>query len=177
MVGNPANTNALIASTYAPSIPKKNFTAMTRLDQTRALSLIADKTNAKTEEIENIIIWGNHSATQYPDTHFATIKGKNLRQLVNNDKYLDSEFISRVAKRGAEIIDVMKKSSAASAAAACCEHVHDWWYGNQQGGWVSMGVIPSEAHYGVDKDLCYSYPCNIVDGEWKIVDGLKLNEF
>jgi malate dehydrogenase len=177
VVGNPANTNALIASKYAPSIPKKNFTAMTRLDQTRALSQISAKTGAKIEDIENIIVWGNHSATQYPDTFHATIEGKPLREVVNDDAYLKTEFIKKVASRGAEIISVMKKSSAASAAAAACEHMHDLWFGNQQGGWVSMGVIPDESHYGIDKGICYSYPCNIVDGEWKIVDGLEINQF
>lgn len=131
VVGNPANTNALIASTYAPSIPKKNFTAMTRLDQTRALSQLAERTGTRIEDIENVIIWGNHSATQYPDTFHALVKGKNLRSVVNDDDYLNGPFISKVAKRGAEIISVMKKSSAASAAAACCEHMHDWWFGNQ----------------------------------------------
>lgn len=178
VVGNPANTNALIASKNAPSIPKKNFTAMTRLDQTRALSQIASKTGAKVEEIEDIIIWGNHSATQYPDTFHATIKGKSLRAVVNDDAYLNGPFISKVAKRGAEIISVMKKSSAASAAAAACEHMHDWWYGNQQGGIVSMGVIPTESHYGITNEICYSYPCQIdINGEWKIVDGLEINAF
>ena len=159
VVGNPANTNALIASTYAPSIPKKNFTALTRLDQTRAISQITGKTGCKVEDVENIIIWGNHSATQYPDTFHATVRGQPLRQVVNDDAYLNGPFISKVAKRGAEIISVMKKSSAASAAAAACEHMHDWWYGNQQGGWVSMGVIPSEQHYGINNEICYSYPC------------------
>jgi malate dehydrogenase len=166
VVGNPANTNALICSTYAPSIPKKNFTAMTRLDQTRAMSQISAKTGAKVENIENIIIWGNHSATQYPDTFHATVDGKPLREVVNDDAYLKKEFISKVAKRGAEIISVMKKSSAASAAAAACEHMHDWWFGNQQGGYVSMGVIPETSHYGIDTGICYSYPCNVVNGEW-----------
>lgn len=131
VVGNPANTNALIASKNAPSLPRKNFTAMTRLDQMRAISQISMKTGAKVEEIENIIVWGNHSATQYPDTHHATIKGKPLREVVNDDAYLNGPFISKVAKRGAEIISAMKKSSAASAAAAACEHMHDWWHGNQ----------------------------------------------
>lgn len=176
-MGNPANTNALICSKYAPSIPKKNFTAMTRLDQMRAISQIGTKTGAKVDEIENIIIWGNHSATQYPDTYHATVKGRPLREVVNDDEYLNGPFISKVAKRGAEIISVMKKSSAASAAAAACEHMHDWWVGNSQGGWVSMGVIPSESHYGIDTDLCFSYPCQVVDGEWKIVDGLQINDF
>ena len=178
VVGNPANTNALIASKYAPSIPKKNFTAMMRLDQMRATSQIAHKTGAKVEDIENIIVWGNHSATQYPDTHHATIKGKPLREVVNDDEYLKGPFISKVAKRGAEIIAAMKKSSAASAAAAACEHMHDWWYGNQQGGYVAMGVMPEESHYGISKEICYSYPCQVDhNGEWKIVDGLEINKF
>jgi len=178
VVGNPANTNALICSKYAPSIPKKNFTAMTRLDQTRALSQIAGKAKCDVEDIENIIVWGNHSATQYPDTFHATIKGKALREVINDDEYLNGPFISKVAKRGAEIISVMKKSSAASAAAAACEHMHDWWYGNQQGGYVSMGVMPEESHYGITNEICYSYPCQVdQNGNWKIVDGLAINKF
>ena len=177
VVGNPANTNAIIASTYAPSIPKKNFTAMTRLDQTRAISQISGKTGCSVSDVENIIIWGNHSATQYPDTHHATIKGESLRQVVNDDAFLNGPFISKVAKRGAEIISVMKKSSAASAAAAACEHMHDWWFGNQLGGYVSMGVITDESPYGIDTGICYSYPCNIVNGEWTIVKGLEINAF
>ena len=159
---NPANTNALICSKYAPSIPKKNFTAMTRLDQTRALSQIAGKAKCDVEDIENIIVWGNHSATQYPDTFHATIKGKALREVINDDEYLNGPFISKVAKRGAEIISVMKKSSAASAAAAACEHMHDWWYGNQQGGYVSMGVMPEESHYGITNEICYSYHAKLI---------------
>lgn len=177
VVGNPCNTNALIASHYAPSIPKANFTGMTRLDQTRALSQISQRTGASVQEIENIIIWGNHSASQYPDTFHATVRGKALREVVNDDEYLNGPFISKVAKRGAEIISVMKKSSAASAAAAACEHMHDWWNGNQQGGYVSMGVISDKEHYGIPAGICYSFPCNVVDGQWQIVDGLDINEF
>ena len=178
VVGNPANTNALITSTHAPSIPKKNITAMTRLDQQRALSQISQKTGAHIDDIEDIIIWGNHSSTQYPDTHHAKIKGESLRTVVNDETYLNGEFIDKVAKRGAEIISVMGKSSAASAAAAACEHVHDWWYGNQQGGIVSMGVIQDGGKYGVDGDLCFSYPVNVdKTGEWTIVEGLEINEF
>ena len=150
---------------------------MTRLDQTRAISLISEKSGAKVEDIENIIIWGNHSATQYPDTFHATIKGKSLREVIKDDAFLNGPFIDRVAKRGAEIISVMKKSSAASAAAAACEHMHDWWFGNIQGGLVSMGVIPDKSYYGVTNDLCFSYPCQVVNGEWKIVEGLNMNEF
>ena len=129
VVGNPANTNALICSHYAPSIPKSQFTALTRLDQSRAVSQIADKTGCHTDQVENIIIWGNHSATQYPDTFHATICGQPARQVVNDDAYLDGPFLSKVQKRGAEIISVMGKSSAASAANAACDHVHDLWFG------------------------------------------------
>lgn len=177
VVGNPCNTNALIASHYAPSIPKTNFSGMTRLDQTRALGQISSKAGCAVTDIENIIIWGNHSASQYPDTHHATIRGQSLRDVVNDDAYLKGPFISKVAKRGAEIISVMKKSSAASAAAAACEHMHDWWFGNQQGGWVSMGVISDKEHYGIAPGICYSFPCNIVNGEWRIVEGLEINKF
>ena len=177
VVGNPCNTNALIASHYAPSIPKSNFCGMTRLDQTRSLAQISQRTGASTENIENIIIWGNHSATQYPDTHHATVNGKPLRAVVNDDAYLNGPFISKVAKRGAEIISVMKKSSAASAAAAACEHMHDWWFGNQQGGWVSMAVISDKENYGIAPGICYSFPCNVVNGEWTIVQGLTINQF
>jgi len=131
VVGNPANTNALIASHYAPSIPKSNFTALTRLDQSRAESILAEKTGSTVEDIKNIYIWGNHSATQYPDTHHATIKGQPLRTVVKDDAYLNGPYIDKVAKRGAEIISVMGKSSAASAANAACDHVHDWWFGTK----------------------------------------------
>jgi malate/lactate dehydrogenase len=143
----------------------------------RATSQIAEKTGSYIEDVENVIIWGNHSATQYPDTFHATVRGKPVREMVNDDEFLNGPFITRVAKRGAEIISVMKKSSAASAAAACCEHMHDWWYGNQLGGYASMGVIPDESHYGISNEICYSYPCEIKDGEWKIVDGLDINDF
>mmetsp|Transcript_10659 Transcript_10659/g.16247 ORF Transcript_10659/g.16247 Transcript_10659/m.16247 type:complete len:299 (-) Transcript_10659:37-933(-) len=178
VVGNPANTNALIASKFAPSIPKKNFTAMTRLDQNRAFSQIADKVNCGVEDIKDIIVWGNHSASQYPDTHHASVKGKALRSVVNDNEYLNGPFISKVAKRGAEIISVMKKSSAASAASSACDHMHDWWFGTtQEKGIVSMAVIPDRSYYGVDPDLCYSYPCQCYNGEWKIVEGLNINDF
>mmetsp|Transcript_2068 Transcript_2068/g.3115 ORF Transcript_2068/g.3115 Transcript_2068/m.3115 type:complete len:230 (+) Transcript_2068:291-980(+) len=130
VVGNPCNTNALILSSFAPSIPKKNITAMTRLDQMRAVSQISQKTGTPIDKIENIAIWGNHSATQFPDTFFGTVDGKPLREVVNDEAYLNEDFIPKVAKRGAEIISVMGKSSAASAAAAVCEHMHDWWNGN-----------------------------------------------
>lgn len=143
----------------------------------RATSQIATKTGSHIDDVQNVIIWGNHSASQYPDTHHATIRGISARKVVGDDEFLDGPFISRVAKRGAEIISVMKKSSSASAAAAACEHMHDWWYGNQMGGYTSMGVITEEEHYGIKTGICYSYPCQIENGEWKIVEGLEINEF
>jgi len=176
VVGNPCNTNALITSTYAPSIPKKNITAMTRLDQCRAISQLSDKTSVPIDKIENVIVWGNHSATQYPDIHHATIDGAPAKDFYKDDESYNA-FITKVAQRGKEIIEVMGKSSAASAAAAICEHMHDWWFGNQIGGYVSMAVIVEGGKYGVDGDLCFSYPCICKDGEWQIVEGLELNEF
>lgn len=161
VVGNPCNTNALITSTHAPSIPKKNITCMTRLDQNRAMSQIAQKTGSSVDAIENIIIWGNHSNTQYPDTHHATIGGQSLREKIDDANYLNDEFISKVQKRGAEIIEATQKSSITSAANAICDHMHDWWFGNQIGGYVSMGVIAEGGAYGIDGDLCFSYPCNV----------------
>lgn len=178
VVGNPANTNALIASTYAPSIPKENFTALTRLDQNRAESILAEKINCKVEDIEGIIIWGNHSATQYPDTHHTTIKGQPARQVVNDNEYLENPYISKVAKRGAEIISVLGKSSAVSAANAACDHVHDLWHGTKPGCWVNMGVISDGNSYGIPAGINYSFPLEIQKGgEWKVVNGLAINDF
>lgn len=181
VVGNPANTNALIASTYAPSIPKKNFTALTRLDQNRALSQLSDKLSVPVEDLKNVIIWGNHSLTQYPDVNHAnvTIKGqtKTVREAVADDKYLNETFIPKVAKRGAEIIAVMKKSSAASAANAACDHMHDWWVGTKDNEFVSMGVISDANTYGVAEGLIYSFPVACKNGEWKTVDGLTIDQF
>lgn len=178
VVGNPANTNALIASHYAPSIPKQNFTALTRLDQNRALSLISERTGAPVTDINNIFIWGNHSATQYPDVNNATIGGKTLREVVKDDKWLDGPYLSKVQKRGAEIISVMGKSSAASAANAACDHVHDWWYGTKPGQYVSMGVISDGNKYGAPEGINFSFPLEILPGgQWRIVDGYQINEF
>lgn len=178
VVGNPANTNALICSHYCPSIPKQNFTALTRLDQSRAQSLLSEKTSTNVEEIERVIIWGNHSASQYPDTHHATIKGKAAREVVKDNAYLEGPFISKVAKRGAEIIAVSGKSSASSAAAAACDHVHDWWFGSKPGNWVNMGVISDGKSYGVPEGIIYSFPVEIAQGgDWKIVTGLAINDF
>ncbi len=179
VVGNPANTNALIASHYAPSIPKKNFTALTRLDQSRAESILGEKVACSVADIKGVIIWGNHSATQYPDTHHASIKGQAAREHVKDTAYLEGPFISKVAKRGAEIISVMGKSSAASAASAACDHVHDWWFGTTaQSGWTNMGVISDGNTYGVPEGIMYSFPVEIAaGGEWKVVDGLEINKF
>jgi len=177
VVGNPANTNALIASHYAPSIPKENFTALTRLDQSRAESIIAERTKAPVESIKNIFIWGNHSASQYPDTFHATIGDKTLREVVNDDAYLQKDYISKVAKRGAEIISVLGKSSAASAAAAACDHVHDWWYGTKPGQYVSMAVSSDKNTYGVPEGIVYSFPVEIQNGQYRVVDGIAINDF
>ncbi len=181
VVGNPANTNALIASHYAPSIPKKNFTALTRLDQNRALSQLSDKLSVPVEEIKNVIIWGNHSLTQYPDVNHASVnlggQSKTIRSAVNDDKYLNETFIPKVAKRGAEIIAVMKKSSAASAANAACDHMHDWWVGTQPGEYVSMGVISDGNTYGVASNLIYSFPVTCKNGEWEVVKSLSIDQF
>lgn len=130
------------------------------------------------DQIKNIAIWGNHSATQYPDTHHATVAGESLRARLNDDAYLNEEFIQTVQKRGQAIIAAMGKSSVASAANAICDHMHDWWFGNQAGGWVSMGVICEAGAYGIDADLCFSFPCNVnSSGDWAIVEGLEINEF
>ena len=181
VVGNPANTNALIASHYAPSIPKKNFTALTRLDQNRALSQLSDKLSVPVEDIKNIIIWGNHSLTQYPDVNHATVvkagKTHTVREAVKDDKYLNETFIPKVAKRGAEIIAVMKKSSAASAANAACDHMHDWWVGTKTGEYASMGVISDGNTYGVGAGLIYSFPVVCKNGEWQVVNGLGVDKF
>jgi len=177
VVGNPANTNALIASHYAPSIPKANFNALTRLDQSRAISQIAERTGAAVEDINNIIIWGNHSATQYPDVNHATVKNQALREVVKDDQWLNNAFLTKVQKRGAEIISVMKKSSAASAANAACDHMHDWWNGSVAGRYVSMAVSSDGNQYGVPEGIMYSFPCEVVDGKWHIVNGLSIDAF
>lgn len=178
VVGNPANTNALICSHYCPSIPKQNFSALTRLDQSRAISQISAKTGCTVEDVNNIIIWGNHSATQYPDTFHATIRGQPARQAVNDDTFLDGPFLSKVQKRGAEIISVMGKSSAASAAAAACDHVHDLWFGTVGEKWASMAVISDGNQYGIPEGIMYSFPTRIAKGgSWEVVNGLAINDF
>jgi len=183
VVGNPANTNALICSTYAPSIPKENFTAMTRLDHHRALSQIADKIGCRVGNVKNVVIWGNHSKTQVPDLNQAIIEDMPLegftcpvRTLVNDDKWCNEEFIQCVQQRGAAIIQARGFSSAASAANAALAHVRDWFLGTPKDTWVSMAV-PSDGSYGVPKGIVYSFPCICAGGEYKIVQGLKPNAF
>eukprot|EP00350_Pseudokeronopsis_sp_OXSARD2_P008017 CAMPEP_0170545262 /NCGR_PEP_ID=MMETSP0211-20121228/3715_1 /TAXON_ID=311385 /ORGANISM="Pseudokeronopsis sp., Strain OXSARD2" /LENGTH=286 /DNA_ID=CAMNT_0010849117 /DNA_START=213 /DNA_END=1073 /DNA_ORIENTATION=- len=181
VVGNPANTNALICSNYAPSINRRNFTALTRLDQNRAVSQLSEKTGVKVDDIKNVTIWGNHSLTQFPDiSHGEIVDGemkKPIADVVNDDNWAKETFISKVQKRGGEIISVMKKSSAASAANAACDHMHDWWVGTKNGEYTSMGVISNGNQYGIEGGLIFSFPCICKNGEWTIVNGLKQSEF
>ena len=176
VVGNPANTNALIAASNAPDVPKTRFTAMTRLDQNRAIAQVAKKTGAAVTEISNLTIWGNHSATQYPDLFNAKIGGKNAAEVIDDQAWLESEFIPTVAKRGAAIIEARGLSSAASAASAALDHVRTWFLGTAAGDWTSMGIV-SDGSYGVPEGLVSSFPVVCRDGAWEIVQGLEINEF
>lgn len=177
VVGNPANTNALIAMKYAPDLPKTAFTAMTRLDQNRAKSQISRRANVNVSEVQNVIIWGNHSGTQYPDVSHATIHGQSVKARVNDNQWVQGDFISTVQKRGGAIIDALKKSSAASAANAALDHMRDWIHGTAHGEYVSMGVISDGNKYGVKDGLIFSFPCTCSHGQWKIVEGLNIDEF
>ena len=174
VVGNPANTNALIAQRHAPDVPAERFNAMTRLDHNRALSQLARKTGTPVSEIENLTIWGNHSATQYPDVFHATVAGRPATELVD-EAWLTDDFIPTVAKRGAAIIDARGASSAASAANAAIDHVHDWVNGTGSS-WTSA-AIPSDGSYGVPEGLISSFPVRSQAGEWEIVEGLEVGEF
>ncbi|QNS04554.1 malate dehydrogenase [Streptomyces xanthii] len=177
VVGNPANTNALIAQAAAPDVPAERFTAMTRLDHNRALTQLAQKTGASVEDIKRLTIWGNHSATQYPDIFQASVAGKPAIEAIGGDeKWLADEFIPTVAKRGAAIIEARGASSAASAANAAIDHVHTWVNGTAEGDWTSMG-IPSDGSYGVPEGLISSFPVTTKDGKYEIVQGLDINEF
>lgn len=175
VVGNPANTNALIASANAPDIDAANFTAMTRLDHNRATSQLAKKTSKHVDDVRQMIIWGNHSATQYPDIHHATIAGQSALELVDQSWFSDT-FIPDVQQRGAAIIKARGASSAASAASAAIDHMHDWTMGTPQDDWVSM-AIPSDGSYGIEPGIVYSYPVRINDGRYEIVQGLTISEF
>ena len=175
VVGNPANTNALIASSNAPDISPKNFTAMTRLDHNRASAQLAQKTGKHVSNVSRLTIWGNHSATQYPDIYHATVDGADATSLVDQD-WLADEFIPIVQQRGAVIIKARGASSAASAASAAIDHVHDWALGTDGDGWVSM-AIPADGSYGIEPGIVYSYPVRCRDGGYEIVQDLSINEF
>lgn len=176
VVGNPANTNALIAQAAAPDVPAERFTAMTRLDHNRAISQLAAKTGAAVSDIKRLTIWGNHSATQYPDIFHAEIAGKNAAEVVDDEAWLADTFIPTVAKRGAAIIEARGASSAASAANAAIDHVHTWVNGTAEGDWTSMG-IPSDGSYGVPEGIISSFPVTTKNGTYEIVQGLDINEF
>jgi malate dehydrogenase len=176
VTGNPANTNALIALSNAPDIPKERFSALTRLDHNRAISQLAKKTGAKVTDIKKVTIWGNHSATQYPDIFHAEIKGKNAAEVVNDQSWIENDFIPTVAKRGAAIIDARGASSAASAASATVDAARDWLLGSPKDNWVSMAVL-SDGSYGVPEGLISSFPVTTKDGNWKIVTGLEIDDF
>jgi malate dehydrogenase len=176
VVGNPANTNCLIAKSNAPDIPAERFTAMTRLDHNRAIAQLAKKTGAAVKDITNMTIWGNHSATQYPDIFHAKVNGQNAAELVADQDWLQNDFIPTVQKRGAAIIEARGASSAASAANAAIDHVHDWVLGTPAGDWVSMAV-PSEGSYGVAEGIISSFPVTCSGGSYEIVQGLEVDEF
>ena len=175
VVGNPANTNALIAQAAAPDLNPRNFTAMTRLDHNRALSQLAEKTGTHSTDIAKMTIWGNHSSTQYPDISHATVKGKAAKGLVEDSWYKDT-FIPVVQQRGAAIIKARGASSAASAASAAIDHMRTWALGTDGDDWVSMGV-PSDGSYGIAPGIIYSYPCRCKNGDYEIVQGLDINAF
>jgi len=176
VVGNPANTNCLIAKSNAPDIPAERFTAMTRLDHNRARAQLAAKAGVPVREITNMTIWGNHSATQYPDIFHAKVQARDAAEVVNDQKWLEADFIPTVQKRGAAIIEARGASSAASAANAAIDHVHDWVLGTPEGDWVSM-AIPSEGSYGVQEGVISSFPVTCSNGAFEIVQGLEINDF
>jgi malate dehydrogenase len=176
VTGNPANTNALIAMTNAVDIPDERFSALTRLDHNRAISQLATKTGASVNDIKKMTIWGNHSATQYPDLFHAEIAGRNAAEVVDDQAWVEEFFIPTVAKRGAAIIDARGASSAASAASATCNAARDWLNGTPEGDWVSMAVV-SDGSYGVPEGLISSFPVTTKDGNWEIVQGLDISDF
>ena len=176
VVGNPANTNALIAMSNAPGIDPGRFTAMTRLDHNRAMAQLAEKTGSTVRDITKMTIWGNHSATQYPDLFHAEVKGQNAAALVDDQAWLEGEFIPTVQQRGAAIIEARGLSSAASAANAAVDHMRTWALGSPEGDWVSM-AIPSDGSYGVAEGIISSFPVTCADGRYSIVQGLDIDEF
>ncbi|MEO6627023.1 MAG: malate dehydrogenase [Aquihabitans sp.] len=176
VVGNPANTNSLIALNNAPDLDPRQFTAMTRLDHNRAMAQLAAKTGTTVNDITKMTIWGNHSATQYPDLFHAEVNGKNAAEAVGDQDWLENTFIPTVQKRGAAIIEARGASSAASAANAAADHVRTWVSGTADGDWVSMAV-PSDGSYGVPEGLMSSFPCTTKNGQWEIVQGLEIDDF
>jgi malate dehydrogenase len=176
VVGNPANTNCLIAQSNAPDVPRERFTAMMRLDHNRAIAQVARKTRVDVSDVTNMTIWGNHSATQYPDVFHSKVKGANGAESVNDRDWIENEFIPTVQKRGAAIIEARGASSAASAANAAVDHIHDWVLGTPSGDWVSM-AIASDGSYGVHEGIFCGYPCTCAGGEFTIVPGLELDDF
>jgi malate dehydrogenase len=176
VVGNPANTNCLIAKSHAPDIPAERFTAMMRLDHNRAIAQLANKTRVRVADVSNVSVWGNHSATQYPDITHAKVKGQPAAEVLDDQAWVEDDFIPTVQKRGAAIIEARGASSAASAANAAIEHVHDWVLGTPEGDWVSMGV-PSNGSYGISEGLIVGHPCTCSGGEFTIVEGLEIDDF
>ncbi|HWE11490.1 MAG TPA: malate dehydrogenase [Solirubrobacteraceae bacterium] len=176
VVGNPANTNCLIAQSNAPDIPRERFTAMMRLDHNRAIAQVARKTGASIHDVSNMTVWGNHSATQYPDVFHATVKGRSAADVIGDRDWIENDFIPTVQKRGAAIIEARGASSAASAANAAIDHVRDWVLGTRADDWVSM-AIPSDGSYGIAEGIFAGHPCTCHGGEYKVVEGLELDEF
>ena len=176
VVGNPANTNCLIAKSHAPDIPAERFTSMMRLDHNRAIAQLAAKVGATVRDVTNMTVWGNHSPTQYPDIFHAKVKGQNAAEAANDQEWLENDFIPTVQKRGAAVIDARGASSAASAANAAVGHVRDWVLGTPEEDWVSMG-IPSDGSYGIDEGLIFGFPVTCSGGSYQIVQGLDLNDF
>jgi len=176
VVGNPANTNAAILSRAAPNVDPKNISALTRLDHNRASSHLAIKCGVSCDKVSGVIIWGNHSSTQYPDVRHATVDGKPAREVCTDAAWIEGEYITKVQKRGAAIIEARKLSSAASAAKAICDHMRDWVLGTGDG-YVSMAVKSDGSHYGVPEGLFYSMPVKCSGGEWTVVDGLPIDDF
>jgi malate dehydrogenase len=176
VTGNPANTNALIAMRNAPDIPAERFNALTRLDHNRAKAQLAAKTGASVNDVTHLTIWGNHSATQYPDLFNALVRGQNAAELIDDQQWLESTFLPTVQQRGAAIIEARGASSAASAANATVDHMRDWVHGTPEGDWVSMSV-PSDGSYGVPEGLISSFACTVSSGAYQILEGLKINDF
>jgi malate dehydrogenase len=176
VVGNPANTNCLIAASNAPDIPRERFTAMVRLDHNRAIAQVAKKTGSQVPDVTNMTIWGNHSATQYPDLFNAKVNGVNAAEAIDDQPWIENDFLPTVQKRGAAIIEARGASSAASAANAAIDHIHDWVLGTPEGDWVSM-AIPSNDSYGIGEGVFAGYPCTCSGGEYTVVEGLSVGEF